>query len=71
MDVFLYQVLNNCKITIGYTEEPSDDDMVETLQPESLFVWIPRGTWHQLEPDVSRVTFSFGVEGDTDPATYV
>jgi mannose-6-phosphate isomerase-like protein (cupin superfamily) len=70
MDVFLYQVLNKCKITIGYTEEPSDDDMVEVLHPGS-FVWIPRGTWHQLEPDVSRVTFSFGVEGDTDPATYV
>ena len=69
MDVFLYQVLNNCKITIGYTEEPSDDDMVETLQPSHSYGY--QEELHQLEPDVSRVTFSFGVEGDTDPATYV
>ena len=70
MDVFLMQIINKCKITIGYTEEPSKDDMVEVYN-QRQFVWIPRGTWHQLEPDVSRVTFSFGVEGDTDPADYV
>lgn len=70
MDVFLFQVINTCKITVGYSEKPSKDDMVEVMEP-GQFLWIPRGTWHQLEPDVSRVTFSFGVEGDTNPADYV
>jgi len=70
MDVFLVQVLNNCKITVGYTEEPSNEDMIEVMKPGNM-IWLPRGTWHQLEPTVSRTTFSFGVEGDFDPADYV
>ena len=70
MDVFLIQHTNECKITVGYTEKPSDNDMVRVMEPGS-FVYIPRGTWHQLEPTVSRVTFSFGVEGDFDPKNYL
>ena len=70
MDVFLIQVINECKITIGDAEEPSNDDTVMTMKAGN-FVWIPRGTWHKLEPTVSRVTFSFGVEGDFDPAEYI
>jgi|TARA_B110000908_G_C10267965_1_gene466691 hypothetical protein len=70
MDVFLLQVVNECKITIGEFEEPSNSDYVSVMKPGN-FVWIPRGTWHQLEPTVSRVTFSFGVEGDFNPADYV
>ena len=71
MDVLLVQVLNECKITIGPNEEPNEDeDTIINMQP-GHFVWIPRGTWHQLEPTVSRVTFSFGVEGDADPKDYI
>jgi mannose-6-phosphate isomerase-like protein (cupin superfamily) len=72
MDVFLVQVINECKITIGYTEEPSNDDEIVIMKPGDA-VWIPRGTWHQLEPKVSRVTFSFGFESDPDcdPALWI
>lgn len=34
-------------------------------------IWIPRGTYHYVEPYNSRVGVSFGVEGKTNPATYV
>jgi mannose-6-phosphate isomerase-like protein (cupin superfamily) len=72
MDVFLLQVINECKITIGYTEEPSDADETVVMKPGDC-VFIPRGTWHQLEPTVSRVTFSFGFESDPDcdPSTFI
>lgn len=72
MDVFLLQVINDCKITIGYTENPSDEDEVRIMRPGDA-VWLPRGTWHQLEPTVSRVSFSFGFESDmdTDPALWL
>jgi mannose-6-phosphate isomerase-like protein (cupin superfamily) len=72
MDVFLLQVINECKITIGYTEEPTNADETVVMKPGDC-VWIPRGTWHQLEPTVSRVTFSFGFESDpdTDPSFFV
>jgi mannose-6-phosphate isomerase-like protein (cupin superfamily) len=72
MDVFLVQILNECKITIGYTEEPKNADESRMMKPGDA-VWLPRGTWHQLEPSVSRVTFSFGFESDPDcdPAYFV
>lgn len=72
MDVFLVQMINECKITIGRTEEPSERDQTVVMQPGDC-VYIPRGTWHQLEPTVSRVTFSFGFESDpdTDPADFI
>ena len=65
MDVFLLQVINECKITIGYTEESTNADETVVMKPGDC-VFIPRGTWHQLEPTVSRVTFSFGFESDPD-----
>ena len=65
MDVFLIQVINECKITIGKTEEPRNKDQRVIMKPGDC-VWIPRGTWHQLQPTVSRVTFSFGFESDLD-----
>jgi hypothetical protein len=33
--------------------------------------WIPRGTYHLIQPVGTRVGFSFGVEGDPDPSTYI
>ena len=33
--------------------------------------WIPRGTYHLIQPVATRVGFSFGVEGDPDPSTYI
>lgn len=65
MDVFLLQMINECKITIGHQEEPRNSDKTVIMKP-GYCVYIPRGTWHQLEPTVSRVTFSFGFESDPD-----
>jgi len=65
MDVFLLQMIGECKITIGYNEEPRNADETVIMQPGDC-VFIPRGTWHQLQPTVSRVTFSFGFESDLD-----
>ena len=42
----------------------------ETLQPDQA-VWIPRGTFHLIEPLETRLGFSFGVEGDPDPKSYI
>jgi len=72
MDVFLVQVISECKITIGYMEEPTNADETVVMKPGDC-VYIPRGTWHQLEPSVSRVTFSFGFESDpdTDPKYFI
>ena len=34
-------------------------------------IWIPRGTYHLIQPRGTRTGFSFGVEGDPDPSTYI
>jgi mannose-6-phosphate isomerase-like protein (cupin superfamily) len=72
MDVFLLQMLGECKITIGYNAEPRNADETVVMKPGDC-VFIPRGTWHKLEPTVSRVTFSFGFESDPDcdPSTFI
>jgi hypothetical protein len=38
---------------------------------EGRMIWIPRGTWHYIEPRQSRIGFSFGVEGKPEPSTYI
>jgi mannose-6-phosphate isomerase-like protein (cupin superfamily) len=65
MDVFLVQV----KSTIGLKVEGVNDNEEFDFEPGD-YVWIPRGTHHQIFPRVSRVTFSFGVEGKPDPSVY-
>jgi mannose-6-phosphate isomerase-like protein (cupin superfamily) len=72
MDVFLIQVLGDTPIRIGYTEERTEADEDKIMKPGDA-VWIPRGTWHQLTPVASRVTFSFGFESDPDcdPSTFI
>jgi mannose-6-phosphate isomerase-like protein (cupin superfamily) len=64
MDVFLVQVIGEIKICVeGLHDEPVP------FKPGDYY-WIPRGTYHQIFPIVSRVSFSFGVEGDPDPSIY-
>lgn len=65
MDVFLVQVIS----TIGLRVEGVNNNEPFDFEPGN-YVWIPRGTHHQIFPKVSRVTFSFGVEGDPDPSVY-
>ena len=65
MDVFFCQVIANIKIRVEgvNNNEPFD------FGPGD-YVWLPRGTHHQIIPSDSRVSFSFGVEGEPDPCTY-
>jgi mannose-6-phosphate isomerase-like protein (cupin superfamily) len=72
MDVFLVQVLGDCPIRVGYTEERTEQDEDRVMKPGDC-LWIPRGTYHQLTPKESRVTFSFGFESDVDidPALFL
>jgi hypothetical protein len=42
----------------------------ETFTPGDL-IWIPRGTYHHVKPLGPRVGFSFGVENNLDPSTYI
>lgn len=65
MDVFLCQVIS----TIGLRVEGVNNNEPFDFAPGD-YVWLPRGTHHQIIPKISRVTFSFGVEGDPDPSTY-
>ena len=67
MDVFLVQVLGDVQIRMENTEwsdTPRDFKMGDC-------VYIPRGTHHQIITGKSRVTFSFGVEKQPDPSTYI
>ena len=67
MDVFLVQVLGDISIRVEntkYENEPKTFTQGEC-------VYIPRGTHHQIITGKSRVTFSFGVEGQPDPSTYI
>lgn len=65
MDVFLVQVID----TVGLKVEGINDEQEFDFKPGD-YLWIPRGTHHQIFPRLSRVTFSFGIEGDPDPAMY-
>ena len=67
MDVFLVQVLGEIKIRV---EGTSFEDTPRAFVPGDC-VWIPRGMHHQIITENSRVTFSFGVENDPDPSTYI
>ena len=65
MDVFLLQVLGEIEMKL----ENHNDEESFFLRPGE-YVWIPRGTHHQIIPHKCRVTFSFGVEGEPDPSLY-
>lgn len=64
MDVFLVQVIGEIEICVdGLHDKPVP------FKPGDYY-WIPRGNYHQVFPLTSRVSFSFGVEGDPDPSIY-
>ena len=65
MDVFLVQAVGD----IGLRVEGHNNEEEFIFSPGD-YVWLPRGTHHQIVPRKSRVTFSFGVEGDPDPSVY-
>jgi len=65
MDVFLVQVIS----TVGLKVEGVNDNEPFDFKP-GMYVYLPRGTHHQVIPRESRVSFSFGVEGDPCPSKY-
>ena len=65
MDVFLVQVIS----TVGLKVEGINDEEPFDFEP-GMYVYLPRGTHHQVFPRESRVSFSFGVEGTPDPSMY-
>lgn len=65
MDVFLVQVIS----TVGLKVEGINNNETFDFEP-GMYVYLPRGTHHQVFPKVSRVSFSFGVEGSPDPSMY-
>lgn len=65
MDVLLVQVIS----TMGIKVEGIQNEEEWDFEP-GMFVYLPRGTYHQILPRISRLSFSFGIEGDPDPSTY-
>jgi hypothetical protein len=66
MDVFFVQVLGDVEVTI----EGLNDNKPQWFRPGD-YGFFPRGCHHRIQPHKSRVSFSFGVEGDPDPSTYM
>lgn len=66
MDVFFVQVLGDVEVTI----EGLNDGKPQWFRPGD-YGFFPRGCHHRIQPHKSRVSFSFGVEGGVDPATYM
>ena len=62
---FLVQVIS----TVGLKVEGVNNEEPFDLKP-GMYVYLPRGTHHQVFPRESRVSFSFGVEGNPDPSMY-
>lgn len=50
---------------------PSDRSCFSRKLHPGDMMWIPRGTYHQVVTTEPRIGFSFGVEGPTDPCTYI
>lgn len=67
MDVFLVQAQGDCSIRVENTEWETKQRL---FQPGDC-VFIPRGTHHELIPNNSRITYSFGVEAEPDPSSYI
>lgn len=78
MDVLYLQAVG--EVVLSIWESESDEFNLDQSEADCMFkqqfkpgdwIWIPRGTYHLIEPLGDRVGLSFGVEGDIDPSTYV
>jgi ribosomal protein L16 Arg81 hydroxylase len=80
MDVLYLQVLGTVRFSLWKPNLNIDAEFIypkdatryyiKTYKPGSM-IWIPRGTYHLIEPLESRIAFSFGVEGGNEPSTYI
>jgi|DEB0MinimDraft_10_1074344.scaffolds.fasta_scaffold06059_5 hypothetical protein len=83
MDVIYMQGLGEVDLSIWKEKtdvtwdnaDHGDKEKLELVQKNRMkmydTIWIPRGTFHLIEPVSTRVGFSFGVEGTPDPCTYI
>lgn len=78
MDVFYLQVVGEIEWSIWKSD--LNDSIIEPENGKCVFkekfipgnyIWIPRETYHFVEPITPRVGFSFGVENDPEPSTYI
>lgn len=78
MDVLYLQVIGNIEWSIwksdsnktNITPDQGSCILKEKFMP-GKWIWVPRGTYHLVEPIDPRVGFSFGVENNPDPSTYI
>jgi ribosomal protein L16 Arg81 hydroxylase len=82
-DVLFLNVIGSINWSIWESEDWKDytvDSMTDwstgVVKFDKVFtpgdlIWVPRGTWHLVKPNCARVGFSFGIEGDIDPSTYI
>lgn len=79
MDILYVQGVGKVNWGIWTTESekpagliPKDCTPVyEELYTPGRACYVPRGMYHSAEPLTSRCGFSFGIEGDIDPSTYI
>lgn len=78
MDVIYLQAVGEVVFSIWDSEH--DDPIITKDQGNLVYkkdfkpgdwIWIPRGTYHLIEPIGARVGISLGVEGNINPSTYV
>lgn len=78
MDVLYLQVIGEINWSI-WTSELNEGNITpeqgscifkEKFVPGN-WIYIPRGTYHFIEPITPRVGFSFGIESDPDPKEYI
>lgn len=81
MDVLYIQVLGNIDWSIWealvdtdafYPHHHWEGKQIwkQTMIPGDA-IWIPRGTFHHVHPLSGRVGFSFGIEKEPDPSSYI
>lgn len=81
MDVLYLQVLGSIEWSVWDEKKDPGIDILKSKNDGTKrfsqrfvcgnMIWIPRGTFHLVEPYTSRVGVSFGIEGPIDPSTYI
>ena len=80
MDVLYLQAIGDVELSIWVSHIDKNKTQISSDQGSCIFkekftpgkwIWIPRGTYHLIEPITPRVGFSFGIENNPDPATYI
>ena len=78
MDVLYLQVIGDTEWSIWESdldEKEITPDQGKCILKEKFipgkWIWVPRGTYHFVKPITPRVGFSFGIENNPDPATYI